>query len=179
MKIGEALKEVLDGLTFTTPKGKDLTLNFHYGDQKELNHFLYIKQRNGDIKYPLAWYVISDEQTMATGKRKATSQLIIFAKSVGDWLNTSRAKNSYYDVVDPVQALIEQTLRKHKFITILNAPHGLPFKDEPNYGVEVSNQSDFSSTGAKGTKAITVDILDARILKIELIINTDCIIPNT
>lgn len=176
MIIGEALRRVLNGLTLTTPKGENLTINFHYGDQKELNHWLYIRQKNQSLKYPLVWYVINDKTPMARDKYKVSSQLIIFVPSKFEWLNTTRANTSYYDIVEPVHALVENTLRRHANITILNASNGLTYKDEPKYGVEVSNESDFSSTNAKGTKSIATDLVDARILKIEMIIKPSCII---
>ena len=83
--------------------------------------------------------------------------------------------NSYKEVIEPFTELIERTLRRNPYISIMNATHGLEFKDEPNYGVEISSPSDFTTESAKGKKSIATDIVDARVFKIEMLINTNCL----
>jgi hypothetical protein len=52
----------------------------------------------------------------------------------------------------------------------------LKYKDFPNYGLDEANASDFSSKSKQNEIGVATDVVDARILKINAIINTKCIL---
>lgn len=176
MIIATALKTLIEGQTVSvTDQGvpKTATVNFHYGDQKEL--LLWIKLRGNKGKYPLVWYVLND-YTEHEGWYLTDAKLVVMQLTKGDPLNTWRQENSYLGIIDPVTELVKERL-KNPFIQIVaqELSERFTFKDEPNYGVSTS-EGDFNSTRENGTKSIVTDIVDARIIRFRLSIKAKCII---
>src|SRR6476620_8895242 len=149
MRVGEALKKVFEGKTLTVKK-VEMPVQFHYGDQKELNLWISLKDKVRSQKYPLIWYVIANEEDAGNGKSKVDSKLILYN-------------------------LIQTTLDLNLSTNLLNDGKKIPYKDEPNFGVNESNPSDFTSKTKQKEQSITTDIVDARILKLRMIINLKCI----
>jgi hypothetical protein len=174
MRVGEALKKVFEGKTLTV-QNQVLPVQFHYGDQKELNLWISLKDKVSSQKYPLIWYVIANEEDAGNGKSKVDSQLILFNLTKRDVLNTTRAQTTYKEVINPLYDLVQTTLDLNLSTNLLNDGKKIPYKDEPNFGVNESNQSDFTSKTKQKEQSITTDIVDARILKLRMIINLKCI----
>lgn len=176
MKVGEALKVVFAGKTLMV-NGESKTVQFHYGDQKELNLWISIKDnQTGAQKYPLIWYVIANEEDAGNGKSKVDSQLILMNLTKREVLNTTRANTTYKEVINPLYDLVQNTLDVNLNTNLLNDGKKIPYKDEPNFGVDVSNANDFASKSKKNEQNITTDIVDARILKLRMIINLKCLL---
>jgi len=72
--------------------------------------------------------------------------------------------------------MVNDTLRQNPYTTLLNGTKFLPDYDEPNYGVESSETNDFKTITEKGKKSITIDIVDAKILKLKMEIAPECIL---
>ena len=175
MKVGQALKVVFFEKTLNV-QGVEMPIQFHYGDQKELNLWISLKDKVKAQKYPLIWYVIVNQEDAGNGKVMVDSQLILMNLTKREVLNTTRANTTYKDVIEPLYNLVQKTLDYSLTVNLLNDGKKIPFKDEPNFGVDTSNASDFSSKSKKNEQNITTDIVDARILKIKMIINLKCLL---
>lgn len=168
MKIGIALKEVFKDIIID-----GISVQYHFGDQQELNAWVTSKMLTKKQKYPLIWYVISPPEPQGNGKLRVDTQLILFQGSKQEELNTTRYEKAYLNYLEPLYTKVNQLLQNNKFVVLLDAFNGIRYKDEPNYGVEASDN--FS---ASKTKTATIDIVDAKILRLKMDINPDCLINN-
>lgn len=178
MIVASALKKVFEGLTYgeiNTP------IKFGYGDQKELN--LWIADQNKKMnssKYPLIWYVLN-EYTEFQGWITTDVRLVLMHGTQTDKFNEWRNTESYVKVLNPVWAVVENTIKMNRYIDI-KGERETKFKqlDIPNYGVETdapSNQAnDFTTKSQRGKKSITIDVVDAKIINFRMRINVNCII---
>jgi hypothetical protein len=178
--IGEALKRLINGVEVDLTIGGNTfckTINFHYGDHKELVKWIADKKRN---KYPLVWYVINPYHDEPDGYKNVKSRLIIFQSTEVEWFNSKRSVKSYDEVIEPVWQKVKSLLQTSSAITVLgDLTTKYRIKDEPSYGVSTDGirlgQSDFTSKTKNGTQSITLDTVDGRIIEINLRIKTNCI----
>ena len=98
MIIATALGEVFKGIKVPF-EGSDLTVNYHYGDQKEL--LLWVKTKGNEQKYPLIWYVLN-RFTETNGVYDVEARLVIMSHSRVEKLNDWRAENSYLNIINPL-----------------------------------------------------------------------------
>lgn len=175
MIIGMALKEI-----FKDKMLNNLSIQFHFGDQKEFN--LWVANKMKSQKYPLIWYVINAPDPQGLGKLRVESQLILFQGTKSEILNTTRYEQTYLTILEPLYELVNKTLSQHKFITLLNNGMPISYKDEPNFGVETNNpllsSNDFATKSKKQTQSVGIVLVDAKILKLKMEINPNCIINN-
>ena len=106
--------------------------------------------------------------------------MIIFQSTEVEWFNSKRVVKSYDEVIEPVWQKVKGILQKNQFVTILGSlPNKYKIKDEPSYGVNTDGirlgQSDFTTKSKKGTQSITLDVVDGRIIELNLRIKTNCI----
>lgn len=180
MIIGEALKRLINGAEIElSVYGNNVckTINFHYGDHKELTKWIADKKSN---KYPLVWWVINPYFEEPDGFKNVSSRLIIFQSTEVEWFNSKRVVKSYDEVIEPVWQKVKGILAKSQFVQVLgNIPNKYKIKDEPSYGVNTNGirlgQSDFTTKSKKGTESITLDVVDGRIIELNLRIKTNCI----
>lgn len=170
IEIGEAFKEIfkdlmIDGLKVTT----------HYGDQKELN--AWINSHKSSQTFPLIWYVLNKTTPTGTDEYQVNSQLILFALSDVNMLNTERYNKNYKTYLIPLYDKINEVLKKNKFVNIKDNRFGLPFADEPNYGIKETDLN-FQGLNVKSNqKGVTIQVVDARIIFLNnLGIRPKCII---
>jgi hypothetical protein len=175
MIIGEALKSVFSGLTIEIAN-KTYDVQFHYGDQKELQQWILMRNSLKLQKYPLIWYVTNGYEQVTNDKFKVESQLILFQSTKREYLNTQRSNLTYLNSLNPLYLLVNKVLSRNPYLSIMNNGKPLKCKDEPNYGVQVNEQSDFQTKAAKGEKSITLDVVDAKILRLEMVIKPYCLI---
>lgn len=177
MIIGEALKNIFSGLTMEI-ENRIHDVQFHYGDQKELQQWILMRNRNKMQKYPLIWYVTNNSEQLTKDKYKVESQLILFQLTKREYLNTQRSKLTYLNSLNPLYDLVNKTLSRSPYVSLMNNGKALKYKDEPNYGVEVNNptlaSNDFATKTAKGEKSITLDVVDAKILSLKMVIKPYC-----
>lgn len=174
MIIGEALKKVFAGLTLTIA-GKSTTVQFHYGDQKELNHWISLQDKVKKTKYPLIWYVITNPEPLSNDKFKVSTQLILFQLTKPEVLNTTRTNTTYLNSLNPLYELVNKTLKQHPFISVMSDGKPIKYKDEPNFGVKKADGTDFEVPTSQSTKSITLDVVDAKILQIIMVVRPQCI----
>lgn len=176
MIVGMALKKVFEGKTIKVG-ADDVSVQFHFGDQKEFNFWQSKMMRSQQQKYPLIWYVIAPHERLPNGKIKIDSQLyLFFGNKETSMMNDKRYNTSYVNYLEPTYKMVNEVLRSNPYTTLLNGQKFLPDYDEPNFGVESSDNNDFKTTTEKGTKSITIDIVDAKILKLKMEIAPECIL---
>lgn len=188
MIIGEALRRLFKDTTVDLTIGGNVLaetpIHFHYGDQKEL--VKWTLQNVNKPKYPLLWYVIRPYTEDVNGFKRVKSNLIILHsfkdwQKQYSWLNDERYLKSYDAVIEPTWKVVEKVLSSNpsalQVLGDLNRKYII--KDEPNFGVSAdgirTSQSDFMTTNKKGEKSLTIDIVDGRLIELELRINTKCI----
>lgn len=180
MIIGEALKRLINGTEIELTNGGNTVskkINFHYGDQKELIKWIADKKSN---KYPLVWYVVNPYYDEPTDYKNVTSSLIILQGTEVSWFNSKRTIKSYDEVIEPVWQKVKSILQKNQFIEVLgDLNKKYRIKDEPSFGVNTDGirlgQSDFTNSSKKGTQSIALDVVDGRIIELNLRIKTNCI----
>lgn len=177
MIIGEALKSIFSGLSLTI-ENRVHDVQFHYGDQKELQQWILHRNRSKLQKYPLIWYVTNSYDQITKDKFKVESQLILFQLTKREYLNTQRSKLTYLNSLNPLYDLVNKTLSRSPYISLMNNGKPIKSKDEPNYGVETNDplltSNDFAKKTAKGEKSITLDVVDAKVLRLNMIIKPYC-----
>lgn len=177
MIVGMALKKVFEGKTIKVGTD-DVSVQFHFGDQKEFNLWISEKMKSGAQKYPLIWYVIQPHERLLNGKIKINDgQLILFqGNDKTQQKNDTRYDNTYFNYLEPTYEMVNDVLKANPYITLLHQGKPIPDYDEPNYGVDNSNFNDFTSTNVKGEKSIGIVIVDAKILRLKMEITPQCIL---
>lgn len=182
MIIGEALKSIFSGLTMTI-ENRVHDVQFHYGDQKELQQWILMRNRSKLQKYPLIWYVTNSYDQITNDKFKVESQLILFQLTKREYLNTQRSKLTYLNSLNPLYDLVNKTLSRSPYVSLMNNGKPIKCKDEPNYGVETNDplltSNDFAKKTAKGEKSIVLDVVDAKVLRLNMIIKPFCAVATS
>lgn len=173
MIVGEALKRVFAGKTVKI-NGTDRAIQFHYGNQLEL--IKWVKSKAG-AKYPLVWYVIAPVISESNVGKEVKSQLILLTDTKLEWLNTTKVVKTYDVVIEPLYGNVTELLLLNPYIQVQgDRSEKFPYIDEPSFGIETKNirlgQSDFAPTN---TKSITLDVVDARLINLHILIKTNCI----
>jgi len=179
MIIGIALKEVFKDKTLLVNE-VEIPIQFHFGDQKEFNMWVASKDKYTKQKYPLIWYVINNPEPKVNGKLRVETQLILFQGTKHELFNDSRYDYTYKSILEPLYELVNKTLSQHQYINLLHKGQPIPYKDEPNFGVDTNEplltSNDFAKSSSKQTKSITIDVVDAKILRLKMEIYPKCII---
>jgi len=180
MIIATALGALFNSMTIQY-NDADVVVNYHYGDQKELNAWIKNMTSGGVRKYPLVWYILNDF-TELNGWYETEARVIVFQNTMSEWFNPKRQEESYTKIIEPVTKEIEKRLTQSGYVEIPSRDLKTRFikKDEPNYGVDTNNEnltsSDFKSTKSYGTQSIATDIVDARLIRFPLRIKAECLI---
>lgn len=159
MIVGMALKKVFEGKTIN-----DVSVQFHFGDQKEFNAWVVSKMKSGKQKYPLIWYVITEPEPKLNNKLGIKSKLILFQGTKSQIFNNTRFETTYLNYLEPLYHLVSETLNKHKLIRLYDRV--LKYKDEPNFGIDSNSTTDING----------VDIVDAKIIYLNMDICAKCIL---
>lgn len=179
MIVAMSLKKIFEGKTIKVDN-QDVNVQFHFGDQKEFNKWVASQMLSKKQKYPLIWYVISNIQPQEKDVLSVNTQLILFQGTNANIFNDKRYNTTYLKYLNPLSDLVNNTLKKNKYVKVLNEGKDFSYVDEPNYGVDASQSekkdNDFTKKTKKGEKSITIDVVDARILNIKLEINAKCIL---
>jgi hypothetical protein len=134
-------------------------------------------------KYPLIWYVTNGYEQVTKDKFKVESQLILFQITKREYLNTQRSKLTYLNSLNPLYDLVNKTLSRSPYVSLMNNGKPIKCKDEPNYGVETNDplltSNDFAKKTAKGEKSIILDVVDAKVLRLNMVIKPYCAVTPT
>jgi hypothetical protein len=173
MIVGMALLKVFENLTLNV-NNQDISVQFHFGDQKEYNQWIASKMRSNRQKYPLIWYVISPHERQKNETIDVDSQLILFMGTKQEYNNIQRYQHNYLTYLEPLLKLVNKTLERHSSIQLYENP--INDFDEPNFGKNNDNDFETTSSRKKDPKSIGIDIVDAKILKLKMNINVNCIL---
>jgi len=176
IEVCEALKTVFKDLTINVDN-QDVKVNFNYGDQNDYNKWQFEMKLWEKQKYPLIWMPPSIDVRHHKQKNftyDVDDELILFMGSELNYNNSERYVYNYIKYIKPLEDKIQSILERHPFIQLYENPVQ-PY-DIPNFGTNNDADFDSSSSKKKDPKSITIDIVDARILKIKLNINVNCII---
>ena len=176
MIIGSALGRLFSGLTVDlTIDGNDITrdVQYGYGDQKELNK--WVLNKGNSQKYPLIWYVVT-RYTEPSSFKRVRSNLIILQNTQIEWFNTTRSVKSYDAIIEPTWQKVKKLIEQNPYISVLGDIHvKYRINDQPNFGLKISNESDFSNKSTSGDESVTIDTVDGRVINLEFNIKTNCI----
>ena len=183
MIIGEALGRLINGTTIDLNIEGDCVnreIQYHYGDHKELIKWITDRDKGRMRKYPLIWYVTAPYTELPNGYKEVKTNIIILQSTEIHWLNTKRSVKSYDQIIEPVWAKFKKMLERSQYIDVIGArPSKYRIKDEPSYGVNADGirlgQNDFTSKKSKGDESVALDVVDGRLIELNLRININCI----
>lgn len=174
MIVAIALKTAFTGLQLTyfeyldeVTKGSQVTkdVQFFWGDQKELNK--WVAGRKGVEKYPLIWYVMTPyTRPLFADYVEVNARVILFTSTKQSYYNNTRSLINYNEILNPLAISVENILLANA-TDFEWADKNIVIKDEPNFGVD-TEQGDFNTATPKGTKSITLDYLDAKVMDLKI-----------
>ena len=174
MIVAMALAKVFENFTIKV-NNENINVNFYFGDQKEYNDWINSKLKSHSQKYPLIWYVLAPNERKKNETIDIDSQLILFMNTKQNYNNVERYYHNYKTYLEPLQKSINNLLELNPNIILKENP--INNFDEPNFGS--GNNAEFTKiNSATNPKEISIDIVDARILKIKLNIDANCILNN-
>jgi hypothetical protein len=174
MIVAMALAKVFENFTINV-NNETINVNFYFGDQKEYNNWIANKMKSNSQKYPLIWYVLAPNERQKNGTIDIDSQLILFMGTKQNYNNVERYYHNYKTYLESLQIAINKLLERHPNIILKESP--INNFDEPNFGS--GNNAEFNKNNSvTNPKNISIDIVDARVLKIKLNIDANCILNN-
>lgn len=184
---GAAIGRLLEGKTVDlviNGVNKTVDIQYGYGDHEELVRQTLSKSKDNKVKYPLVWYVTNQYFEEPNGFNNVKTRLVILHsfkdwKVQYNWFNFTKATKSYEAVIDPVWKAVKREIELNGYIQALgDLPTKYVIKDEPNFGVKTEStdaSKEFAKTQKQGEKSITIDMVDGRIIELNLRIKTNCI----
>jgi hypothetical protein len=174
MIVAMALAKIFENFTINV-NNQNINVNFYFGDQKEYNNWIANKMKSNSQKYPLIWYVLAPNERQKNSTIDIDSQLILFMGTKQNYNNVERYYHNYKNYIETLHIAINNLLEKHPNIILKENP--INNFDEPNFGS--GNNAEFNKiNSATNPKNISIDIVDARVLKIKLNIDANCILNN-
>jgi len=152
-------------------------INYHWGDQTELNRYLILKGENIavknalkgqneqlELKYPLIWLVLPN-----TG-----------VKAEADWVihrgtRLVIAKNTRTDVLNATRWNVSFSLLSGIANILLNKLNGKFTQVYQSNQIPQVKVTKYPLYSVNGKDNITIDVWDALVLDIDIIVKTDCI----
>jgi hypothetical protein len=171
-KIFEGMEITYDDYSSDLQTKTEVTklVQFHFGDNKELAR--WIQGRNGKQKYPLIWYIIDNMEHSMTETMTGHICFVLFTATKTEYYNDTRSLINYTNILNKLTDQIMQEVENNNVVQLVYSNFEDVYKtfDIPNYGVDL-DRFDFTSNLPKQTKAVTVDIVDARRLEFKARIN--------
>ena len=138
-------------------------LFFGYGDQKELNTMLLVKQANGEPIYPILWYLLPKDLEGSSISSEGFYDFVLAHNTTLDWFNDQRYLNVFEAILYPHFSLVMQALVKANGISVFNMSSNnkkWTYSEMPNYG----NPIDFEGK----EEAKQIDFWDAISFRVKL-----------
>ena len=170
MIVGSAICKILDGMTIDVD-GSAVTVKNNMGNQDALDKFIAASDKLKASKFPLIFYVIAPVKEFKNWKY-CTTDLIIMTNTDSDLLYKDRAAITYVPYIEPIYQKVKETLTEHSFYQSLEPKinERFSYTDVPNFGI---TKNDIGTGTSK--KSVITDYVDARIIKMNFKINTNCI----
>lgn len=171
MIVGNAICKVLDGMTIEA-NGSTVTVLTDHDSQDSLDKFIAYKDDVGKTKYPLNFYVTGEVYEDHNGWKSVKTDLVILMDTQEPRLAKVRAEKVYIPYIEPIYQKVKTTLNANPYIEVIADRNGLkyPYVDRTNYGITIGDVG-----SKKQSESVVTDYVDARIIKINLRIKTNCI----
>lgn len=171
MIIGRAICKILDDLTISVD-GSDVVVQNNMGNQDALDKFIAKSDENKSRKYPLNFYVINTVPEESNGWKYCETDFIIMMNTKEDLLYKERADKTYIKYIEPIYQAVKLLLNKNQNIEVIASRLGkkYPYSDVPNFGLTEGKVG-----GKKSEESVVTDYVDARIIKLNFRIKTNCI----
>lgn len=167
MIIGRAIGRLLDSNPITV-NGVDCKYN--YGNQDALDKFIALSDKKGARKYPLIFYVINDTKDLNNWKYSNTN-IIIMMNTKEELLYKDRTDKTYVAYIEPIYHQLRTIINHSPYITLLGERiDKFSYNDIPNFGITKNEVG-----SKKSDKSVVTDYVDARIVKMNFKIKTNCI----
>ena len=170
MIVGRAICRLLDGLTINVD-GSDIVVKNNMGNQDALDKFIAESDKKGATKYPLIFYVTNTVKTDDEWSY-CNTELIILMNTKEEMLYKERSDKTYLKYINPIYNKIKQVidLRPDAINVFGIDKDKYPYDDIANFGITKNSVGD-----KKASASVVTDYVDARIIKINFRINTNCI----
>lgn len=169
MIVGNALCKILDGMTINV--NGTITVQNNMGNQDALDKFIALSNANNAEKYPLLFYVINPVKQFKAWSYCSTD-LIIMINTKEPLLYKDRTAKTYIPYIEPIYQKVRTTLTNNSFFESMesNQEDRFSYTDVPNFGITKSEVG-----SSKSKKSVVTDYVDARIIKMNFRIKTNCI----
>lgn len=170
MIIGRAIGRLMVGQTISVD-GSDVDLQYNYGNQDALDKFIAQSNKAKARKYPLVFYVINPVKDL-NGWKYCNTDIIIMMNTKEEFLYKERTDKTYIKYIEPAYQKIRTLLSNNPYFQTLEPrkEDKFSYTDVPNFGITQSKVAD-----SKSSKSVVTDYVDARIIKINFRIKTNCI----
>lgn len=171
MIVGRSICKLFDGMTINVG-GNSVTVQNNMGNQDALDKFIDLSNKKNKQKYPLIFYVTNKIYQEDKNWKWVETDLIIMMNTNQDLLYKERTDKVYIPYIDPIYKQIKNILNAESQIQVIGGALNERYQyiDHANYGITEGNPSESSSK-----KSVVTDYVDARIIKINFRINTECI----
>lgn len=173
MIIGRAIGRLLDGETFKANNSEcsEIAIKYNYGNQDALDKFIAQSNKVQATKYPLVFYVINSVKDL-DGWKYCNTDLIIMMNTKEELLYKNRTDKTYIPYIEPLYNKLKTLLIKEPYFQILESSKldRLSYSDVPNFGIVKG-----SVGNNKSKESVVTDYVDARVIKINFRIKTNCI----
>ena len=149
--------------TITYPDSVERNIKFGYGDKKELNRYLALKQ---DASYPLIWLLMPERETLTYqfSKDERDCRFIIATlEDRADLFNSQRYRGAFDQFLIPVANLLIEGIQSASTTRFANTDE-LGMVKHPNY----SEESDSNESGS-------IELWDALRLDCRIEFNNSCL----
>lgn len=171
MIVGRAICKILDGMTIDV-NSSTIAVKNNMGNQDALDKFIATSDKLGADKYPLIFYVINNVTEEHNGWKHCNTDLIIMMNTKEELLYKDRAELTYIPYIEPIYQKVKTLLNSNVNIQAFadTSSKKYPYDDVPNFGITKSEVG-----SEKSKKSVVTDYVDARVIKINFRINTNCI----
>lgn len=167
MIIGRALGRLIDANPIVI---ENRTCKYNYGNQDALDKFIAESDRKEESKYPLIFYVTKSVMDL-NGWKYCDTDIILMVNTKEEYLYKRRTDLTYVTYIEPMYQQLRTIIDQNPFVTLLGDKKSkFSYTDVPNFGMTRSNVGE-----KKSSKSVVTDYVDARIIKVNLKIKTNCI----
>lgn len=166
MILGYYLGKLFDGMQVNGS-----TVQYTYGNKDALDKFIAKSDERRAQKYPLIFYVVNPVREYNNYKYCDTDIVIMNNSNITD-LSNARTEDSFLAYIEPTYRELVSILKTNN-LDDSDRSDKFSYTDIPNYGLGGEGKKTLSST--KSTKSIITDFVDARVVKLKLKININCI----
>jgi hypothetical protein len=172
MIIGYHLNNLFNGLVVNGQAVK-----YTYGNKDALDKFIALSDKRQAQKYPLIFYVVNPVREY-NGIKYCETDIVIMNNSNISQLSNARTEDSFIAYIEPTYQELVKVLKSNN-LDESDRKDKFSYVDIPNYGITAKEgyaNDNNRMPKSKSTKSIITDHVDARIVKVKLKININCII---